>query len=233
MAHSDDEGLVLPPRVAPTLVAIIPIFKTPEEQKTVNDACLLAAGALCGADAVTAAQQRQGGRDILSVFYDRVTTQSVIIDGRDNRPGDKQFHWEQRGVPLRIEIGPRDVAAGACVVKNRVTGQKETVKLDDLSGDWLRERMDAAQAELFARAKKVRDDNTHHAGSYDELKKLIAEKGGFVRCFFNPSPEAEAKIKEETKATVRCIPFDAKGKTGKCVYSGAEGAPEVIFAVAY
>jgi prolyl-tRNA synthetase len=233
MAHSDDEGLVLPPRVAPTLVAIIPIFKTPEEQKTVGEACLKAAGALCGDDAVQAAQQRQGGRDILSVFYDRVTTQSVIIDSRDNRPGDKQFHWEQRGVPLRIEIGPRDVAAGACVVKNRVTGQKETVKLDDLSGDWLRERLDAAQAELFARAKKVRDDNTHRAGSYDELKKLIAEKGGFVRCFFQPDKQAEAKIKEETKATVRCIPFDAQGKTGKCVYSGAEGAPEVIFAIAY
>jgi prolyl-tRNA synthetase len=233
MAHSDDEGLILPPRVAPTLVAIIPIFKTPEEQKTVGEACLKAAGALCGDDAVQAAQQRQGGRDILSVFYDRVTTQSVIIDSRDNRPGDKQFHWEQRGVPLRIEIGPRDVAAGACVVKNRVTGQKETVKLDDLSGDWLRERLDAAQAELFARAKKVRDDNTHRAGSYDELKKLIAEKGGFVRCFFQPDKQAEAKIKEETKATVRCIPFDAQGKTGKCVYSGAEGAPEVIFAIAY
>jgi prolyl-tRNA synthetase len=88
------------------------------------------------------------------------------------------------------------------------------------------------QAALFERAVKHRDASTHRAGSYDELKKKL-ETGGFVRCFFHHGREAEAKIKEETKATVRCIPFDAQGKTGKCVYSGKDGAPEVIFAVAY
>jgi prolyl-tRNA synthetase len=232
MAHSDDNGLVLPPRVAPTLAAIIPIFKTEDEHKTVGAACLQIANALCGAAEVEAAQRRLGSREVLTVAFDRQTAQNVLIDGRDNRPGDKHFHWEQRGVPFRIEIGPRDVAAGACVVKNRLTGEKETVKLADLSAAWLRGRLDAMQKALFERALKHRDANTHRAGSYDELKKLL-EKGGFVRCFFQPSRENEAKIKDETKATVRCMPFDAQGKTGKCIYSGKDGAPEVIFAVAY
>jgi prolyl-tRNA synthetase len=229
MAHSDDNGLVLPPRVAPTVAAIIPIFKTDEEHKAVGEACVGIAKSLCGDAAVSAAHKLLGGRDILSVAFGN---QNVLIDGRDNRPGDKHFHWEQRGVPFRIEIGPRDVAAGACVVKNRLTGEKETVKLADLSGDWLRKRLDAMQAALFERAVKHRDANTHRVSSYEDMKKQL-EKGGFVRCFFHHGREAEAKIKEETKATVRCIPFDAAGKTGKCVYSGKDGAPEVIFAVAY
>jgi prolyl-tRNA synthetase len=241
MAHSDDEGLILPPRVAPTLAAIIPIFKTADEHKSVNEACLRVARAFCGDEAVGNAQKRLGGREILSIFFDQVTGQSVLIDGRDNRPGDKHFHWEQRGVPLRIEIGPRDVAAGTCVVKDRVAGDKVTIKLQDLSADWLRKRLDAMQQALFQRAKKYRDENTHHAASYDELKDLLENKGGsagltaggFVRALFHPDREAEAKIKQETKATVRCIPFDAEGKTGKCIHSGKEGAPEVIFAVAY
>ncbi|MCA8910229.1 MAG: proline--tRNA ligase, partial [Planctomycetes bacterium] len=148
-------------------------------------------------------------------------------------PGDKQFHWEQRGVPFRIEVGPRDVEGGAMVVKKRLDRSKEVVKLADISADWLRDKLEAVQAEMFEKAKAFRDANTHSAGSYDELKSILKDKGGFVRCFFQPDAEAEKKIKEETKATVRCLPFDAQGKTGTCVFSGKEGAPEAIFAVAY
>ena len=107
------------------------------------------------------------------------------------------------------------------------------VKLADLSGDWLRAKLDGVQAEMFQRAAKFRDENTRRASSYDELKSILAEQGGFVRCFFEPGAEAEAAIKGETKATVRCIPLDTLEQRGKCIYSGKQDAPEVIFAIAY
>jgi len=232
MAHSDDEGLILPPRVAPTVAVIIPIFKTDEEHKKVGDACLKLASQLCGEAEVQAAQKRQGGRDMLSVFFDKFTGQTVIIDGRDMRPGDKQYYWEQRGVPFRIEIGPRDVDGGAFVLKRRLDRGKEVVQFGTASQQWLRGKLDEAQAALYARALEHRQQNIHDAGSYDELKKLLAEKTGFVRCFFKQDKSTEARIKEETKATVRCIPLDTQHERGKCIVSGQEGQ-KVLFAIAY
>ena len=243
MAHSDDAGLILPPKVAPTVAAIIPIMPKitgvgdENEREHVKNAANEIAKRLCGQanfdQAMGVLQLFNRRTEQLTVSFDRQSCQSVVIDARDHRPGDKHFHWEQRGVPFRIEIGPRDVAAGTCVVKHRLTGDKETVKLEELSVDWLRAKLDAMQAAMLDKARAYRDTHTHRVSSYDELKAVLTNTGGFVRCFFKPGREAEAKIKEETKATVRCIPFDAQGSTGKCIYSGADNAPEVIFAVAY
>ena len=233
MAHSDDDGLILPPRVAPTVVAIVPIFKTDDEKAKVRAYIDRVLNALVGEDEVAACKARLVAGGIVRCFFDRVSDQSIVIDWRDNRPGDKHFHWEQRGVPFRIEVGPRDVDAGSVVVKKRLDRSKEVVKLADLSGDWLRAKLDGVQAEMFERAAKFRDENTRRASSYDELKSILADKGGFVRCFFEPGADAEAAIKGETKATVRCIPLDTLEQRGKCIYSGKQDAPEVIFAIAY
>jgi prolyl-tRNA synthetase len=233
MVHSDDEGLVLPPRVAPVLAAIIPIFKTDEERAKVAAFVDKLLAALVGEAEVAAAKARLSSGEITRCFFDRATEQMIAVDWRDNRPGDKQFHWEQRGVPFRFEVGPRDVDQGVAVVKRRLDRARETVKLEQLSADWLRGRCDTVQAEMLESARKFLHDNTHRAESYDELKQLLADKGGFVRCYFHPDHEAEAKIKQETKATVRCLPQDAQGRTGKCIYSGKDGAPEAIFALAY
>jgi prolyl-tRNA synthetase len=233
MAHSDDEGLVLPPRVAPNVAVIIPIFKTDEEKAKVAAFIDKLTAALCGAEEAIAAKKRLATGDLTRLFFDKVTGQCVVVDWRDNRPGDKQFHWEQRGVPFRFEVGPRDVDASSAMVKRRLDRAKEVVKLENMSADWLRGKLDEVQAAMLQRAIEYREQNSHRASSYDELKQVLEQKGGFVRCYFQPSREAEAKIKEETKATVRVIPLDAEGRTGKCIYSGKVGAPEVIFAAAY
>ncbi|MCZ7606414.1 MAG: proline--tRNA ligase [Planctomycetota bacterium] len=232
MAHSDDDGLVLPPRVAPNLVAIVPIFKSDEDKAKVAAFIDKIVASLCGEDELAAAKSRLSSGDITRYFFDKVTGQGILVDWRDNRPGDKQFHWEQRGVPFRFEVGPKDVDAGSVVVKRRFDRAKEVVEASKLTPKHLRNELEDVQRLMFEKALAFRDANTQRAASYDELKQQL-EKGGFVRAFFQPDREAEAKIKEETKATVRCLPFDAQGKTGKCIYSGKEGAPEVLFAVAY
>jgi prolyl-tRNA synthetase len=233
MAHSDDEGLIIPPAAAPVLVAIVPIFKSEEERKLVADFADKVISALAGADEVSAAANRLSSDGIRSYFFDKVTGQKIVVDWRDSRPGDKQYHWEQRGVPLRIEIGPRDVAGGAAMVKRRLDREKMTVALGELSPAWLREKLQQIQAAMFEKAKSLRDQNTRDAGSYDELKKILAEHAGFVRAWFKPDRTAEAKIKEETKATVRCILPGEAGQSGKCIYSGESTDSRVLFAQAY
>jgi prolyl-tRNA synthetase len=229
MAHSDDEGLVLPPRVAPDVAAIVPIYKGPEEEAKVR----------AFVDRIIA--QLTGGRPthrisrhgIESYLFDPRTEQRIVADFRDARPGDKQYHWEQRGVPFRLEVGPRDMAAESFMLKGRIDGTKEPIKLADVGPDWLRDRLDQAHAQLFDRAREFRESNTRDASSYDQMKQILAEHGGFVRCYFKPDRAAEAKIKEETKATVRCIPFDQPSTSRKCIYTGEETDTQVLFAVAY
>src|SRR5687768_14585893 len=220
MAHSDDEGLILPPKVAPTVVAIVPIFKSPEEAAKVRDFIAKILSPLVGEAEIAAAAKRSGagGSDnIESYFHDKQTHQKIVVDWRDNRPGDKQFHWEQRGVPFRIEVGPRDVDAGAFVLKQRLDRGKATVSAAEVNADWLRQKLAAVQSALFEKAKKFRDENTRPATTYDDLKQILTKEGGFVRAWFKPDRANEAKIKEQTKATVRCIPFDQPGGTGKCI----------------
>ncbi len=233
MAHSDDEGLVIPPKVAPTVVAIVPIFRSDEEKAKVAAFIDQMLTSLVGESEIAAAKNRMNDSGIHRYFFDKVTNQQIIVDWRDARPGDKQYHWEQRGVPFRFEVGPRDVDAGAFVAKKRLDRSKETVQLGSVSAQWLKDQLETVQAAMFAKAKAFRDENTRSAGSYDELKKVLSEHGGFVRCFFEPNPENEAKIKEETKATVRCIPFEGQGAEGTCIYTGKPTKTQVLFAQSY
>jgi len=233
MAHSDDDGLVLPPRLAPTVAVIVPIWRKDDEREKVRAFIERALAALVGTDEMAAARKRVTSPGMESYFFDRGTHQRILVDWRDNRPGEKHFHWEQRGVPFRIEAGPRDADAGTLVLKHRIDREKETVPFGDLSSAWLRARLEDAQARLLERARAFRDASTRRANSYDELKRILADDGGFVRAYFEPDAEAEDRIQNETKATVRCIPFDQPAKPGKCVLSGRETATEVLFAQAY
>jgi len=233
MAHSDDEGLVIPPAAAPTVVAIVPIFKSDEERKTVAEFADKVVTALAGAEEVSAAANRLSADGIKNYFFDKSTGQKIVVDWRDVRPGDKQYHWEQRGVPLRIEIGPRDVAGGTVIVKRRLDREKLSVSLAEMSAGWLREKLAAIQSAMFEKARLFRDQNTRDAGSYDEMKTILAGQGGFVRAFFKPDRANEAKIKEQTKATVRCILLEQSGQSGKCIFSGEETDTRVLFAQAY
>jgi prolyl-tRNA synthetase len=233
MAHSDDEGLIVPPNVAPIVAAIVPIFKTDEERATVKGFIDQLLAKLVGEPELQAGLQRKSGNDISGFFFNKDTNQRIIVDWRDARPGDKQYHWEQRGVPFRIEVGPRDVQQGVCVLKHRLDRAKESVMLNDISNPWLKGKLDAMHNALLERARKFRDENTRDASSYEELKSILETSGGFVRCFFEPDKAAEAKIKAETKATVRAIPFSQSGETGKCIVSGRETKTQVLFAQAY
>src|SRR5687768_5624061 len=141
MAHSDDEGLVLPPRVASDVAAIVPIFKTPEDEAKVRGFIDKVVAALTGGRDT----QKSAHHGLERHLYDPVTEQRIVVDFRDARPGDKQYHWEQRGVPFRLEVGPRDVDAGAFVLKSRYDGTKEIVKLDDVKDpNWLKTKLDKA-----------------------------------------------------------------------------------------
>jgi prolyl-tRNA synthetase len=232
MAHSDDEGLVLPPRVAPDVAAIVPIYRSPEEEAKVRTFIDKLMTSLVGTTigGATSKIERHG---LESYLFDSITQQRIVVDFRDARPGDKQYHWEQRGVPFRFEVGPRDVDAGAFIAKGRIDGSKQTIKFDEANNAWFRNRLAVAHAELFEKAKKFRDANTRRASTYDEMKQILKESGGFVRCHFEPSRANEAKIKEQTKATVRCVPFDQPAAGGKDIFTGQETKTEVIFAQAY
>jgi prolyl-tRNA synthetase len=231
MMHSDDDGLVLPPRVAPNLVAVVPIWKSDQEKQAVRQFIDQVLAALVGADEVAAATRRSTG-DIAQYFFDTATGQKVVVDWRDARPGDKQYHWEQRGVPLRFEVGPRDVQGGAVMVKHRLDRSKEVVPVAQITPQWLRGKMDQAHRAMVERARKYRDENTRTAASYDQLQQIVAGPGGLVRCFFRPDKAVEARIKDQTKATVRCIPFEQEGR-GRCIATGEETDTQVLFAQAY
>lgn len=233
MAHSDDEGLVLPPRIAPTLACIIPIYKTEEEKTKVTAYAQRILKTLCGEERTARALELERGRDFLNVYFDDKLTQRLTVDFREERPGEKHFFWEQRGVPFRIEIGPRDVDGEGFVLKTRLDGSKAVHKFSELSASWLREKADNIQKLMLARAEERQRNATVEVNSYAELKEFLGGKGGFARCWFAPDKAVEAKIKEETKATVRCIPFDQSGATGKCIYSGKETKTQVLFAQAY
>ncbi len=232
MAHSDDEGLVLPPRVAPDVLAIVPIFKTAEEEAKVRAFIDGLLGQLVG-DKELAAGMNRGTKGIERYFYDPRTHQRIVVDWRDARPGDKQYHWEQRGVPLRMEVGPRDVEAGNVVLKRRVDRDKSVLAASEATGPWLAGRLDEIHRMMFDNAVAYRSVNTREAANYEELKRILETDGGFVRCWFEPDAASEAKIKEQTKATVRCIPLEQPGGEGADVFTGKPTRTQVIFAVAY
>ena len=233
MAHSDDEGLVLPPRVAPTLATIIPIFRNDEEKATVLAFIRKLMVDLLGEDEIAASERRLGNAGLQPCFYHKALAQQFVVDRRETmRPGEKHYYWEQRGVPLRIEIGPRDAAAGTAVVKSRLDGSRETLPAAAFTRAWFDARFDAFQKALFERSRQHRDRNIRRVETYDDLKRFFETESGFLRCHFNPSADVEARIKAETKATVRCVPFE-KGTPGRDVVTGEPAETEVVFGIAY
>ena len=210
MCHSDNNGLVLPPALAPIQVVMVPIFKTAEE----HDAIIARMNDLKG-------EMESKGL-------------SVKIDDRDNlRPGFKFAEWELKGVPVRVVIGPRDLESGNVELARRDTSTKESAAQAGLA-DKVAALMDEIQANLYDKALKFRDTNIYKVDTWEEFKQQI-EKGGFLLCHWDGTPETEEKIKEETKATIRCIPIDSCvcEEEGKCIYTGKPSKQRVIFARAY
>jgi prolyl-tRNA synthetase len=209
MVHGDKSGLILPPRVAPHQVVIVPIWRKEADKEAVS-------GMVARVEKMLKGKVR------------------VKVDLSENTPGWKFNEWEMRGVPVRMEIGPRDVQNNSVVLVRRDNRAKEIVSVDDLEAR-LPLLLEEVQQALFQRALEFREKNTYYTDSYDEFKQIIAEKRGFVRVKWAEDSEAELAIKEETKATLRVIPFDQPegGVQGKCFYSGKPATCEAIFARAY
>jgi len=218
MTHSDDKGLVMPPRLAPLHVVIVPIFKTPEEREEVLSRAKLIADAL----KAWPTQKAQLGGPV-SVFIDNDETKS---------PGWKFAEWEVQGVPVRIELGPKDLAKGQAVVARRDTSEKSPTGFTDIPAKVL-ELLSEIQEGLFRRALEFRDKSVHQVNDYEEFKKVLDEKGGFVNAHWDGTSETEKLIKEETKATIRCIPLDNPKEEGKCIKTGKPSTQRVLFARAY
>ena len=158
---------------------------------------------------------------------------SVKFDNRDNlKPGFKFAEWELKGVPVRIAIGPRDLENGTVEVARRDTKEKQVMKMDDVATS-IPKLLDDIQTNIYQRALKFRSEKTTKVDSYEEFKKVLDEKGGFILAHWDGTAETEALIKDETKATIRCIPLDALEELGNCVYSGKPSSQRVVFARAY
>jgi len=234
MSHSDDDGLVLPPRIAPNVAAIVPIYRKEEQKAQVFEYIHKALVGLLGEDEVAASERRFGNDQVQKCFYNKSTEQHVVVDRRDtSRPGDKFFHWEQRGVPFRIEVGPRDCESGNVVVKSRLDRSKEIIPVEKFTKEYMDARLNAFQDALYDRAKSFRDEHTQAIDDYGDFKDYFKGDRGFVRCFFNPSVENETRIKQETRATVRFIMDETSNREGTCIFSGEPSSTEVIFGIAY
>jgi prolyl-tRNA synthetase len=222
MSHSDDQGLILPPRLAPIHVVIVPIFRKPEERQAVTAA----------AEKLAAAVRDLPLREWLN--YDPVV---VKIDDREQyQPGYKFNEWELRGVPVRVELGPKDLANNACVLARRDLPGKESKEMNvPLAGAAAKigAMLRAMQTDLLERARKFREDNSFEVNSYDDFKKQIDEPGGFLWAHWDGTRETEDKIAAETKATIRCIPFARKEEKGRCILTGRPSEGRVVFAKAY
>jgi prolyl-tRNA synthetase len=208
MAHSDDNGLVLPPKLAPIQVVIIPIYKSPEDLAKISERV----GSIVG-------ELRSRG---ISVKYD---------DDDQQRSGWKFAEYELKGVPVRLGLGMRDLENGTVEVARRDTLSKESRPLDGIV-DYVTLLLDEIQKNIFNKALRFREENTFRVDTWDEFKDQI-ERGGFILAHWDGTAETEEKIKDETKATIRCIPLDAPEENGKCVYSGAPSNKRVVFARAY
>jgi prolyl-tRNA synthetase len=209
MTHSDDEGLVLPPRIAPVQVVIVPIFKG-EEQKALLDEKV---------HAMVASFKAAGIR----VKYD---------DSDNQRPGWKFAEYELKGVPVRIAVGPRDLENNQVEIARRDTKEKTTVSMDGITETVSQLLLDI-QSNLFNRAKKYRDEHITKVDSWDDFIVTLDTQAGFVSAHWDGTPETEDKIKEMTKATIRCIPLNNEQEAGTCILTGQPSTQRVLFARAY
>jgi prolyl-tRNA synthetase len=209
MAHSDDQGLVMPPKLAPTQVVIVPIYKGEEQKMTIDQTVF----------ELMAALKKAGIR----VKYD---------DSENTRPGWKFAEYELKGIPVRLAIGARDLENKVVEVARRDTKEKTSVPLEGLAA-YIQELLATIQSDMFNRAKDYRDSHITPVDSWEAFKQVLEEKGGFVSAHWDGTNETEDKIKEESKATIRCIPIDNPLEEGVCVYSGKPSTQRVLFALAY
>jgi prolyl-tRNA synthetase len=209
MTHSDDKGLVLPPNLAPIQVVIVPIFKTDEQFNQINDLV----------ESLTKQLRKLG----ISVKFDTRDTLS---------PGFKFNEWELKGVPVRIAIGPKDLENGTFEVARRDNLTKEIVSNQNIV-EHISSLLETIQKDLFDRALNFRNNHITEVNSFEEFQEVLENKTGFVSAHWDGTSETEEKIKELTKATIRCIPLDRVEEEGKCVFSGAKSAGRVLFAKAY
>jgi len=209
MAHSDDQGLILPPKIAPLQVVIVPIYKG-DEQKAIIDA---------KANEIMSQLKNMGIR----VKYD---------DNDNNRPGWKFAEYEMKGVPVRLALGARDLEKNVVEVARRDTKEKRVVGLDGIA-QYMDGLLLEIQQNMFNKAKTYRDEHITNADSWDEFEKLLDEKGGFIAAHWDGTAETEEAIKEKTKATIRCIPIKNKQENGHCILTGKPSTQRVLFARAY
>ena len=209
MTHSDDKGLVLPPKLAPYQVVIVPIFKTDSEFDKISDL----------ANKITKDLQKSN----ISVKFDNRTTY---------RPGAKFAQHELQGVPLRIAIGPKDLDNKTVELSRRDDFSKSIISIDSIDSQ-IPKVLEDIQQSLFLRANNFRLENTTEVNSFEEFKEVLKNKGGFISAHWDGSSETENKIKQQTKATIRCIPLDNDKSQGKCVFSGKDSDQRVLFAKAY
>lgn len=208
MQHSDDRGLVLPPRIAPVKLVIIPIGKEEEQAEVMKF--------------VDKARESVSG-----------TVEGLEIDDRQNYgPGFKFTEWERKGVPLRMEIGPKDVENGGVTLVRRDSGEKSFAKIEELA-ETVPMLLSNIQADMLAKARDMMTDNSKNIDSYEELKEFFAHEGGFAYAHWCGKPECDEKVTEEIKASIRCIPFDQEEEFGKCVVCGGESKRRVAFAKSY
>ncbi len=209
MSHSDDEGLVLPPALAPIHLVIVPIYKSEDDLAAIHEK--------------------------IKPLMDELKKQDITVkfDDRDSyKPGYKFAEWELKGVPLRLAIGPRDLANDTAEMARRDTKEKETVAMSELA-TVIPGKLDEIQKALFDKAAKMRDDNSYHVKTWDEFVDVVENKNGFAWAHWDGTDETEEKIKKMTKATIRCIPLDQTKETGTCVLTGKPSAGRVLFAKAY
>lgn len=209
MAHSDDDGLVLPPKLAPIQVVIVPIYKGDEQLDAISEKV-----------APLLKELRSKGI-------------SVKFDNRDTyKPGFKFAEWELKGVPVRIALGKRDMENGTAEVARRDTKEKQSYQFEELDTQ-IPALLEEIQKNIFSKALDYRDSNITKVETYDEFKEVLESKGGFIAAHWDGTEETESKIQEETKATIRCIPFDSPEEAGVCMYSGKPSNKRVYFAKAY
>jgi prolyl-tRNA synthetase len=209
MAHSDNNGLVLPPKLAPIQVVIIPVYNNAEQKEAV----------------ASAAVKIKSELDSKGI--------SVRFDDRDtHKPGWKYSEHEFRGVPVRLSIGPRDLENKTVEVVRRDTLSKEIIPVNNISRH-ITELLDNIQETILRKALRFREENTYYPDTWNDFKSILDDKGGFVMAHWDGTTETENRIKLETKATIRCIPFDSPEEEGKCIFSGLPSKRRVLFAIAY
>ncbi|MFT6215122.1 MAG: prolyl-tRNA synthetase [Roseivirga sp.] len=210
MAHSDDQGLVLPPKLAPIQVVIVPIYKGEVQLKLISEKVA----------EFTHGLKKKGI--------------SVKFDSRDTyKPGFKFAEWELKGVPVRLAIGPKDLENNSVEIVRRDTGEKELFSLENNLDDKIESLLEDIQTSIYKKAFDFRAEKTSSVDTYEEFKQILDSKAGFVSAHWDGTAETEEKIKEETKATIRCIPLDQVAEEGRCIYSGKPSHGRVLFARAY